>query len=147
MSIDQTPTPSSSQDELSPKMHDPREAIHFVAATELVCYGQLKPDTVELLVLLAPQPTVAFAPPTDGGKFGNLIVAFAAAGSAFSKNTPIDVDKDVASGNKMQVQVEDEVTKQMAEAVKARLQNLIHQRNAAVAHHMKSVRDKRAKMN
>lgn len=147
MSVDQKPALSASQDDFSPKMHDPREAIHFVAATELVCYGQLKPDTVELLVLLAPQPTVAFAPPTDGGAFGNLIVAFAAAGSAFSKNVPIDVQKDIASGNKLQVMEEDTATKDMAEAVKVRLKTLIHQRNAAVAHHMQTVRAKRTKMN
>jgi hypothetical protein len=146
MSVDQKPAPDM-QDEFSPKMHDVRETIHFVAATELVLFGQLKPDTVELLVLLAPQPTVAFKPPAEGSLYGNLIVAFAGAGAAFSKNTAISAMDDAATGGKVQIKAEDETTRDIAKAAKLRLQNLIHQRNAAVSAHMKSVREKRSKLN
>lgn len=136
--VNQVPTPSpSADDEFTPKMHDPRESIHFVAATELVIYGALKPDTVELLVLLAPQPTVAFQPPPEGQSHGSLTVAFCGANSAMSKAVPIDAAADVASGHKLRVTQEDEITRDLAEAMKKRLQNLIHQRNAAVAKHMK----------
>lgn len=145
MAVDQTPTPTP-QDEYSPKMHDPREAIHFVAATEIMLNGRMSAETVEMLLLLAPQPTVAFKPPEGDSKFGQLIVAFAGAGAAFSKNTPIDAQADAATGGKAQIKVEDEVTKDIAAAVLKRLQNLIHQRNAAVSAHMKTVREKRTKM-
>lgn len=145
MAVDQKPTPTP-QDEFSPKMHDPREAIHFVAATELVLNNRLSAETVEMLIMLAPQPTVAYNPPQDNGAFGQLIVAFAGAGAAFSKNTPIDAQADAASGGKVQIKVEDEVTKDIATAVLKRLQALIHQRNAAVSAHMKTVREKRTKL-
>jgi len=128
------------------KMHDPRESIHFVAATELMLNGRLEPDTVELLCLLAPQPITNYQPPATGGDKGTLTVAFAGSGSVMSKDTPIDATADAMSGGKVQIAVEDDVTKEIAVAMKARIKNLIAQRNAAVAAHMKVKRD-RSKLN
>ena len=46
------------------------------------------------------------------------------------------------SGGKVQIAVEDDVTKEIAAAMKVRIKGLIAQRNAAVAAHMKVQRDK-----
>lgn len=124
------------------KMHDPRESIHFIAATELIMNGKLEPDTVELLCLLAPQPITNYQPPAPGSDKGTLTVAFAGSGSVMSKDTPIDATADAMSGGKVQIAVEDDVTKEIAAAMKVRIKGLIAQRNAAVAAHMKVQRDK-----
>lgn len=124
------------------KMHDPRESIHFIAATELIMNGKLEPDTVELLCLLAPQPITNYQPPAPGSTQGTLTVAFAGSGSVMSKDTPIDATADAMSGGKVQIAVEDDVTKEIAAAMKVRIKGLIAQRNAAVAAHMKVQRDK-----
>jgi len=124
------------------KMHDPRESIHFVAATELMLTGKLEPDTVELLCLLAPQPMVNFQPPAAGQNAGKLTVGFAGSGSVMSKDIPIDAAADAISGGKVQIKAEDEVTAEIAAAMKTRLKAQIAQRNAAVAAHMKVQREK-----
>lgn len=124
------------------KMHDPRESIHFIAAQELMLNGKLEPDTVELLCLLAPQPITNYTPPPTGGTHGTLTVAFAGSGSVMSKDQPIDATADAVSGGKVQIAVEDEITKEIAAALKQRIKGQIAQRNAAVAAHMKVQRDK-----
>lgn len=124
------------------KMHDPRESIHFVAATELMLNGRLEPDTVELLCLLAPQPLTNFQPPVEGKTHGTLTVGFAGSGSIMSKDIPIDAAADAISGGKVQIKAEDEITAEIAAAMKNRIKALIAQRNAAVAAHMKVQREK-----
>ena len=69
-------------------------------------------------------------------------MAFAGSGSVMSKDTPIDATADAMSGGKVQIAVEDDVTKEIAAAMKVRIKGLIAQRNAAVAAHMKVQRDK-----
>lgn len=128
------------------KMHDPRESIHFIAASELILTGQLQADTVELLCLLAPQPITNYQPPAPPATHGTLTVAFAGSGSVMSKDTPIDATADAISGGKVQIKAEDEVLAEIAAAMKVRIKGLIAQRNAAVAAHMKVKRD-RSKMN
>lgn len=130
------------------KMHDPRESIHFIAATELILTGQLQPDTVELLCLLAPQPITNFQPPAAGLTHGTLTVAFAGSGSVMSKDILIDAAADAMSGGKVQIKAEDETTAEIAAALKQRLKGQIAQRNAAVAAHMKVQRDRaKSKLN
>lgn len=124
------------------KMHDPRESIHFVAAQELMIHGKLSPDTVELLCLLAPQPMVSFTPPETGQTHGTLVVGFAGSGAAMSKNVPIDAAADALSGGKVQIKAEDEITLELANAMRDRIKKLVAQRNAAVAAHMKVQREK-----
>jgi hypothetical protein len=129
------------------KMHDPREAIHFVAAQELMIHGKLNPETVELLCLLAPHPLTQYVPPSDGQTHGTLTVAFAGSGSVMSKDIPIDAAADAASGGQVQAKAEDEVTMQIADAMRSRLRQQINQRNQAVAEHMKKVRERQKRLN
>lgn len=132
-------------------MLDPRESIHFVAATELVIHGRLTPETVELLILLSPQPMVQYVPPENNGEFGTLTVGIGASGAAFSKNVPIAAAADAISGGQVQAKAEDEITMEIAEAIRVRLRQQINQRNRAVSDHMKAKEAKdgrrRAKLN
>lgn len=140
----ENPTKTDPQHFAPDKMHDPREAIHFVAAQELMILGRLTPQTVELLCTLAPQPITSYEPPVPGASHGKLTVGFAGAGAVMSKDVPIDAAADAMSGGKVQIKAEDEITIEITIAMRNRLQRLMTERNAAVAAHIKVQQDKAA---
>lgn len=123
-------------DDPNAKMHDPREAIHFVAATELYLHGKLSVDTVELLCLLAPQPITQFVP-GEPGKNGVLTVAFWGSGSAMHGSAEINPEEDARRAGAVYVREEDRLTGEIAKAMKQRLQAQVRQYNSAVSKAMK----------
>lgn len=114
--------------EAPPKHHTIGECMHFVAARELLARGTLAPDTVELLILTAPQPIGLVK--VDSDRLGETLVSatFVGANAAFNGNWYTDSEKDAKSQGKNSAKMLEVGILDIAQQVKARVQKIWNER-------------------
>lgn len=115
-----------------PIHHDLGQCIHFVAARELMERGTLAPDTVELLILTAPQPIATIK--VDSDRLGETQVAasFVGAGSAFNGNWYTDTEKDAKARGKNSERLLEVGILEIAQKVKAKVKMLWDERYSKI---------------
>lgn len=129
------PTPAP-----QPPMHDLGQCIHFVAAQELLQHGMLAPDTVELLIVSAPQPISTINPSPTNAKKMAIAASFLGAGRAFTGQWTVDAENDAKNEGRVSQNTLDQGVYDLAARVKQVVKSLWVQQTAKMSKIIRSNR-------